>query len=133
MGLAACASAPPEPAGARGGPGAPAAGAPAAGAPVAATYTTEQADRGGQVFGTVCSACHGRREFTGPIFELTWMAEPVGALFQHISTAMPRDDPGSLTAEEYAAVVAYMLRLNGRPPGERELPADAEALARMRW
>jgi hypothetical protein len=46
---------------------------------------------------------------------------------------MPRDDPGSLTAEEYAAVVAYMLRLNGRPPGERELPADAEALARMRW
>jgi S-disulfanyl-L-cysteine oxidoreductase SoxD len=46
---------------------------------------------------------------------------------------MPQDRPGSLSAEEYADVVAYILRLNGRPAGERELPADAALLARMRW
>jgi mono/diheme cytochrome c family protein len=98
-----------------------------------AVFTAEQAARGQRVFTTVCSVCHGRSEFTGPIFALTWMAEPVGNLFQHISTAMPQDRPGSLAPEEYAAVVAYMLQLNGRVPGDRELPADASALGRMRW
>jgi hypothetical protein len=61
------------------------------------------------------------------------MADPVGHLFQHISTAMPQDRPGSLSAEEYASVVAYFLQLNGRAAGDRELPADAELLGRMRW
>jgi mono/diheme cytochrome c family protein len=101
--------------------------------PVAAVFTAEQATRGQRVFTTVCAVCHGRSEFTGPIFALTWMADPVGHLFQHISTAMPQDRPGSLSAEEYAAIVAYMLQLNGRTAGERELPADAELLGRMRW
>ena len=98
-----------------------------------AFYTAEQAERGERVFTTVCAVCHGRNEFTGPIFAFTWMEEPVGHLFQHISTAMPQDDPGSLTAAEYAAVVAYMLQLNGRAAGTRELPADAEALGRLTW
>ena len=101
--------------------------------PPAALYTPEQAEEGQRVFTTVCATCHGRNEFTGPIFALTWMQEPVGHLFQHISTAMPQDDPGSLTPEEYAAVVAYMLRLNGRPAGEQPLPADVEVLGRLRW
>jgi mono/diheme cytochrome c family protein len=101
--------------------------------PVPAFYTAEQAERGRRVFSTLCATCHGRNEFTGPIFALTWMAEPVGHLFEHISTAMPQDDPGSLTPEEYAAVVAYMLELNGRAAGERAMPADAEALGRLTW
>lgn len=101
--------------------------------PTPASYTAEQATRGQRVFGNVCAVCHGRNEFIGPIFALTWRVEPVGALFEHISTKMPQDRPGSLTADEYAAIVAYLLQLNGRPAGERELPADAELLSRMRW
>jgi mono/diheme cytochrome c family protein len=108
-------------------------GAPAEAEPVSAFYTAQQAERGRRVFGSVCSVCHGRNEFTGPIFELTWVAEPVGNLFQHISTTMPQDRPGTLSLEEYASVVAYMLQLNGRPAGDRELPANAELLATMRW
>jgi mono/diheme cytochrome c family protein len=92
-----------------------------------------QAERGERVFGDRCTWCHAAAQFSGPIFELTWMAEPVGHLFEHISTAMPEDDPGSLTPEEYAAVVAYLLRLNGVPPGDRELPANAAALREARW
>ena len=115
-----------------GAPVAGSAGASAARASVA-TYTDEQADRGERIFSTVCAVCHGRTEFSGPIFSMTWMADPVGHIFQHISTAMPQDDPGSLEPEEYAAVIAYMLRLNGRPAGDAELPADAEALESMRW
>jgi hypothetical protein len=64
---------------------------------------------------------------------MTWRVEPVGSLFEHISTNMPQDDPGSLTADQYAAIAAYLLQLNGRPAGERELPADMELLNRMRW
>ena len=107
--------------------------APAPAEPATAFYTVEQAAEGQRIFTTVCAVCHGRNEFTGPIFQLTWMEEPVGHLFEHVSTAMPQDDPGSLAPEEYAAVVAYMLQLNGRPAGDRRLPADADALARLRW
>jgi len=122
--LGACASAPTEEA----EPPAP----PAAETEVA-YYTVEQATRGQRTFTTVCAVCHGRNEFTGPIFALTWMAEPLRNIFEHISTSMPQDDPGSLTLEEYAAVLAYLLQLNGRPAGERPLPASAEALARLEW
>jgi hypothetical protein len=61
------------------------------------------------------------------------MADPVGDLFEHISTNMPQDNPGSLSAAEYASIVAYILQLNGRPAGDEELPTDAELLNRMRW
>lgn len=111
--------------------------AAAAPAPVlnaaAGIYTVSQADQGEQIFTRVCGVCHARHEFTGPMFEMTWMAESVGDLFQHISTAMPQDRPGSLEPEEYAAVVAHLLRLNGRPPGSDPLPPDPEILGRIRW
>ena len=98
-----------------------------------AQYTTGQAERGEEVFSGVCSTCHGANEFRGPIFSMTWMAEPVGHLFEHISTNMPEDRPGSLAPEEYVAVLAYFLRENGREPGDEELPTDVERLNRMRW
>ena len=123
-GLAGCASAGPVP---------PSPAESASSERALAVFTAAQATRGQSVFTTVCSVCHGPREFTGPIFALTWMAEPVGNLFAHISTNMPEDRPGSLSGEEYAAVVAYLLQLNGRPPGDRELPADEALLSRMRW
>lgn len=130
-GLAACAS-----------PGPSTSGVPAAtidtrgaasNAVTPAVFTSEQADRGQRVFSEVCSACHGANEFRGPIFSMTWMAEPVGHLFEHISSNMPEDRPGSLSPEEYAAVLAHFLRVNGREPGDAELPSDPHLLRRMRW
>lgn len=122
---AACAAAPAEE------PGPPPAAPGAELAP--AVFTAEQARRGQDVFTSVCSTCHGRNEFTGPIFALTWMEEPVANLYEFASTNMPQDAPGSLPPEDYAAVVAYLLQLNGRAPGDRELPADRERLATLRW
>jgi len=107
--------------------------APGPATPTAGLYTEAQASRGRTVFNSVCSACHGLTEFQGRMFERTWMAEPIGHLYQHISTAMPQDNPGSLLPEQYADVVAYLLQLNGRPPGDRELPADVEALRALSW
>jgi len=122
---AACASAPPEE------PAPPPAAPDTELAP--AGFTAEQARRGEGVFTSVCSTCHGRNEFTGPIFALTWMEEPVANLYEYASANMPQDAPGSLPPEDYAAVVAYLLQLNGRAPGDRELPADRDRLATLRW
>lgn len=102
-------------------------------ATVEAYYTADQAARGQRTFTTICAVCHGRNEFTGPIFRVTWMADPVGAIYDHVSTKMPQNRPGSLSPQEYVDVIAYMLQLNRRPAGERELPVDPELLARMRW
>lgn len=92
-----------------------------------------QADRGQRVFADVCGVCHGQAEFRGAMFSLTWMADPVADFFQFISLSMPQDRPGSLSPEEYASVVAYLLRLNGLTAGDTELPTDSEVLARYRW
>lgn len=105
----------------------------AGGGPGRISFTTAQADRGQQVFGTVCGACHGVQEFQGRLFEMTWKARPIGDFFQHISTAMPQDNPGSLSPAEYAAVVAFVLRLNGAAAGNEELPADVRRLATATW
>jgi len=126
-GLGGCASAAPPASGSS-----PPVEAPAT-APLEPRFTADQATRGQRIFSTVCAVCHGRNEFVGPIFRMTWGAEPLGHLFQHISTAMPQDDPGSLMPEEYAAVVSYILQLNGHAPGDTELPADAQLLERVRW
>lgn len=131
VGLAACVSAAPARPGLTDAAAGSVENAPAQPAP--AVFTSEQAERGQRVFSTVCSVCHGRTEFSGPIFALTWMAEPIGHLFEHISTTMPQDRPGSLSGEEYAAVLAYFLQLNGRRAGAAELPADVELLGSIRW
>jgi S-disulfanyl-L-cysteine oxidoreductase SoxD len=107
--------------------------APTPAPPAGGLYTEAQAERGQAVFDGVCAACHGNNEFRGRMFERTWMAEPIGYLYQHISTAMPQDNPGSLSPEQYAAVVAYLMKVNGRPAGDRELPADPEALRELSW
>jgi hypothetical protein len=45
---------------------------------------------------------------------------------------MPKTEPGSLSKEEYASIVAYLLKLNGMPAGKQPLPADTAALGKIR-
>ena len=60
-----------------------------------------------------------------------WVGRTVGDLFQNVSTLMPEDDPGSLSLEEYSAIISYVLRENGYPAGEEDLPADEATLRRI--
>jgi hypothetical protein len=41
---------------------------------------------------------------------------------------MPARAAGSLSQQEYADVLSYVLKANGLPAGETELPADLERL-----
>ena len=91
-------------------------------------FTARQASWGETRFRQVCAACHSISEFRGGRFRLAWVGRTVGDLFQSISTLMPEDDPGSLSPDEYSAIVSYLLRENGYPAGEEDLAADATAL-----
>jgi hypothetical protein len=46
---------------------------------------------------------------------------------------MPQNDPGILSAKEYAQVLAYLLQMNGMPAGPEELPSDAVMLRAIKF
>lgn len=93
-------------------------------------YTEEQALRGAQVTEDVCRECHDDEEFVGA-FIRSWAGASVAALYDDIYSLMPEDQPGSLPPQQYADVIAYILQLNGLPPGEIELGAARESLERV--
>ena len=71
-------------------------------------------------------------EFRGGRFRIRWVGQTAGDIFELVSTMMPEGDPGSLSPEDYANLLAYILRLNGYPAGEEPLPADVSALQNLR-
>ena len=95
-------------------------------------FTAAQAARGERTFEQTCAGCHDTGEFAGARFRLSWVDRTVGELFDTISTLMPEGDPGSLSPGEYAALAAYLLQLNGYPPGETPLPGVPATLEELK-
>ena len=93
-------------------------------------YTEEQAERGAEVIEQVCRECHEDEEFVGA-FIRSWAGASVAALYDDIYSLMPEDQPGSLPPQQYADVIAYILQLNGLPPGDVELATARDALERV--
>jgi hypothetical protein len=91
-------------------------------------YTAEQADRGQLTMGARCAACHLVKDLTGEIFIKTWAGRPIRDLYDTIRLTMPVEEPGALSRDEYAAIVAAILRMNGAAAGKTPLPSDAEGL-----
>lgn len=94
-------------------------------------YLEEQATFGRTVFDRECMFCHAPQDFTGTRFRVTWVGRPLSTLHALISLNMPMDRPGALTPDEYAALVAYLLQLNGYPQGDVALPVETESLQRI--
>ena len=92
-------------------------------------FTASQSLRGAREFSRTCSSCHSSAEFSGGRFRIRWVGETVGDLFITVSTLMPEANPGSLSQEAYASLVAYLLDLNGYPTGEGQLPSDPVVLS----
>src|SRR5690242_11050111 len=82
-----------------------------------------QAKRGEAVYKEQCAACHGDNlEGSGPMpplagkdFLANWQGKPVSDVFDKTQTSMPATAPGSLSAEQTADVVAYMLSAGKYP------------------
>ena len=104
-------------------------------------YTEEQAKRGGALYSQNCARCHGP-ELTGgetapalasSEFKETWSGLSVDDLFERIKISMPQDNPGSLSRQQTADILAFILSRGGFPAGGTELPREAEALKQMRF
>ena len=87
-------------------------------------YSAPQATRGEETYMAVCVSCHPAGTYKTPGFKANWKGRPLSELFDQVREKMPKNDPASLSQQEYIQVVAYLLKINGVPAGESELPAD---------
>ena len=95
-------------------------------------YSEAQAKRGADVYVMSCKSCHTPASHTGATFATWWKGKTLGDLLGFVSTKMPKNDPGGLDPQQYADVVAYLLKMNQMPAGAAELPADGEAVKNVR-
>jgi S-disulfanyl-L-cysteine oxidoreductase SoxD len=93
-------------------------------------YTAAQATKGEQTYMSSCVSCHPPATYKGAVFN-NWQGRSVGELLDFLMEKMPKNDPGSLTAKEYAQVIAFLLKLNGNPAGKVDLPATPAALYKI--
>lgn len=91
-------------------------------------YSSRQARRGQSIYDKRCVNCHSAAAYTGVAFRRAWGNRSVYELWEQIRTTMPQDSPGGLAARDYADIVAYLLKLNKLPAGDRELPSTAAEL-----
>ena len=98
----------------------------------AGVYTADQAVKGREVFNSNCLGCHTTATHQGPAFQNKWFGRALFDLYDYVSQAMPKAAPGSLTEDEYVWVTAYILRLNGMPPGRTELSPEPAWLKSVR-
>ena len=103
-------------------------------------YTPEQAKRGATLYANECASCHGAAlnggesapPLTGGEFFSNWNGLTVGDLFERIRVSMPADNPGKLTREQDADILAFMLNMNQFPEGGIELDHRTELLKQIR-
>jgi len=95
-------------------------------------YTETQAGRGQEVFGRICSRCHNITDFTSDTFLASWESSTVLDLFTLMQKSMPQDNPGSLEPQEYADVIAFVLKSNQLPAGTSELDTEGEHLKQIK-
>jgi S-disulfanyl-L-cysteine oxidoreductase SoxD len=104
-------------------------------------YIEVQAVRGADSFAKNCAVCHGASlggvgeapALVGAQFISDFNGLTVGDLFERIRTTMPLNNPGVLSRDQYADILAFMLKSNGYPAGERELYRRSEFLNTIRF
>jgi alcohol dehydrogenase (cytochrome c) len=96
-------------------------------------FTAAQAAAGQAAYEKHCSLCHGPalygttmgKPLTGNAFMTAWGGRTAQELFTHTRREMPPGGGGTLSDDEYLAVVAYVLEANGHTAGSTALRADS--------
>jgi len=100
-------------------------------------YTEEQATRGETLYAEHCARCHGAtlqgagegaKSLTDATFKSTWNGVALGALFDRIRLSMPQDKPGTMTRQQVADLLAFILQENKFPAGKDELARQTDLL-----
>ena len=68
----------------------------------------------------------------GGDFLANWNGLTAGDLFERIRTSMPANNPGKLSREVNADILAYILSVNQFPAGTAELDRRTEFLRQIR-
>src|SRR5580704_2433223 len=92
-------------------------------------FTADQAAAGRAIYQATCSTCHlpdlkGTFEappLAGANFLNTWRNRPASDLFTRIRNSMPITNPGSLSDQDAANLVAFILQANGAVAGAQTL------------
>ncbi len=113
---------------------------------IAFSYTTQQAERGKQIFIQQCAVCHGASGEGGVVPQMygayAGMKVPAvvgkemlpnmktaGNAYAFVKAHMPLQSPGSLSEEEALAVIAFDLMANGiAADGQPLTPESAQKI-----
>ena len=68
---------------------------------------------------------------TGGAFTANWDGLTLGDLADRIRVSMPLNAPGSLSRQDTADIVAYILRFNQFPDGKEELSREVPVLKQI--
>jgi len=106
----------------------------------AGVYTDAQAKRGEGLYKDQCAACHGEDlrgndiipGITGQTFTGNWQGKSLGDLYDKIQMTMPALNPGSLTPEQTADLIALVLSVGKYPAGQTDLASKVEALQQIK-
>jgi mono/diheme cytochrome c family protein len=100
-------------------------------------YTDAQAKRGEAIYFETCVRCHGPQlqggndgagPLTGPTFNGNWNGVPLGQMVDRMRATMPLDKPNTLTRQQTADVLTFILSMNKVPAGKTELPRQVDLL-----
>ena len=99
-------------------------------------FTEAQATRGERTYEQECATCHLADllgdgiapALKGAAFDFRWSDLSVGDIFVTLRATMPQGAPASLSPQGYADVVSYILKVNGFPAGDTELPTSEATL-----
>jgi len=103
-------------------------------------YTADQAKKGEALYKEQCAACHGDNlEGSGPMpplagkdFLANWTGKTLGELYEKTQTTMPATAPGTLSPEQTADIVAYLLSKDNFPTGAAALEGKTEPLLQIK-
>lgn len=84
-------------------------------------YTKAQATNGATLFSQNCAMCHGTPASDWAFSAAKLAPMSVGQVFTTMTTAMPRNNPSSLSHAQYEDIMAYILQNNGYPAGAQPL------------
>jgi mono/diheme cytochrome c family protein len=104
-------------------------------------FSAEQSARGEPLYGQHCSSCHGpdlgggemAPGLVGGDFSSNWNDLSLGQLFDRMRTSMPQNNPGSLSRQQNADILAFMLQKGSAPAGTTELPTQSEVLNTIKY